>query len=123
MVRLLLCALAVGALALSPLRADEKSDKNKTNADNKAVHAKIVKVDSKNQTVTVQMKDKNGKESEKTFKLAEDIRMLDSTGRVAAIDVFKSGHDVLIIEREGKLVEMRKSNEGQGANKDGKKPL
>lgn len=65
-------------------------------------------MDAKAGTVTLKMKDKDGKDVEKTFKLAEDIRYLDSTGRVAAIDVFQSGNEVLIVEQEGKLKEMRK---------------
>jgi len=34
----------------------------------------------------------------KTFKLTEDVRILDSTGKVVAIDVFRSGDEVLVID-------------------------
>jgi uncharacterized protein YigE (DUF2233 family) len=70
--------------------------------------ATITKVDAKNGTVTVKMKDKNGKDATKTFKLTEEVRMWDDAGRAVAIDVFQSGNDVLIVEAEGKLREIRK---------------
>lgn len=50
-----------------------------------------------------------GKDVEKTFRFTEDIRMLDSTGRAVAIDVFQSGDDILVVEVEGKLKEVHKS--------------
>ena len=52
----------------------------------------------------------DGKEVEKTFKLAENIEYADSTGKVAVIDIFTSGHTVLMVEEEGtitKIEEMR----------------
>ncbi len=78
--------------------------------DKKAREATITKVDPINKTITVKCKDDLGKEMEKTFKLAEDIRYLDSTGKVAAIEIFKSGSEVLIVEEEGKLKEVRKKD-------------
>ena len=47
--------------------------------------------DTTNKTITVKCKDDQGKETEKTFKLAEDIRYLDSTGKVAAIECYFGG--------------------------------
>jgi hypothetical protein len=67
------------------------------------VKATIEKVDRENGTITVKMKDKNGQEVEKTFKLTADIDYFDSTGKVAKIGVFRSGDEVLIIEAKGKL--------------------
>ena len=66
-------------------------------------HATITGVDAKNGTVTVKMKDKNGKDVEKTFTLAEDVEYVDSTGRVATLEVFQSGDEVLIVEGEGQI--------------------
>ena len=117
MLRASLClvvGLALGAGGLLAADKDTKSDKGQTHK------ATITKVDHKNHTVTVRMKDKNGKEVTKDFKLAEDIRMLDEKGNVAAIDVFQSGNDVLVIEREGKLVEMKKHNANDKNPKDQK---
>jgi uncharacterized protein YuzE len=99
--------LAMALVAVCLARAADDTTK-KTDKDKKQVKATITKVDPKAKTVTVKMKDKEGKEVEKTFKLAEDILYFDSTGKVAAVDIFKSGDDILVIEEEGKLKEMRK---------------
>jgi len=102
MLRYVLCSLLVLGLVALNVRADDakKADPQK---------ATISKVDAKGGTITVKMKDKEGKEVEKTFKLTEDIRYFDSTGKAAVIDVFKSGNEVLIVEEEGKLKELRQN--------------
>jgi len=70
----------------------------------------ITKVDPQQGTITVKTKNKQGKEVEKTFTLVEDAEYLDSSGHVAALDVFRSGDKVLIIEGEGHLKGMKKSS-------------
>ena len=97
--------LAVFAAGLA--LAQDKKDKAK--AADKPTKATITKVDAKNKTITVRMKDKDGKDVERTFKLTEDVRMLDSSGKAVAIDVFQSGNDVLVIEREGRLREIHQN--------------
>jgi len=82
--------------------------------------ATITKVDAKNGTVTVMMPDKGGKEVEKTFRLTGESEYADSTGRVAALDVFQSGDEVLIVEEDGMIKELKKDAKGQGAK--GKTP-
>lgn len=89
-------------------------DKNAKADEHKAT---IAKVDAKAGTVTVKMKDKDGKDVERTFKLTEDIRYFDSTGKAARIDVFESGNEVLVIEREGRLRELHR-NRAAAANAD-----
>jgi ribosomal protein S1 len=79
--------------------------------------ATITKVDAKNGTVTVQWKGKNGKEEEKTFALTGESRYLDSTGREAAMDIFRSGNEVLVVEEQGKLVQMQQKGNKSGQNK------
>ncbi len=79
---------------------------------------KITKVNPRKGTITVKMKDKAGKEQTKTFELTEDVRMLDSTGRVAELDVFRSGDEVLIIEAEGRLRELHKARKGGKTGND-----
>ncbi|SRR5579883_897626 len=118
MLRAFLGSVAMLFLMVSLVTADDKTNQEKNVQNNKYQKAKITKVDSKNHTVTVQMKDKNGKEVTKNFKLAEDIRLLDEKGDVAAIDVFQAGNDVLVIEREGKLVQMKKPNAKEKNLKD-----
>lgn len=108
MLRSLFGLTALFCVCAITLAADDKKDSKDVKADHKT-KATITKVDPKAGTVTVKMKDKDGKDVEKTFKLTEDIRYFDSTGKAAAIDVFKSGNDVLVIEREGKLREMHQN--------------
>ncbi len=118
MLRTALCSILMFALVGFVAAADKDAKDAKTNA-NKGQKATITKVDAKNHTVTVKMKDKDGKEAEKTFKLTEDIRYLDSTGKVAAIDVFRNGDEVLVVEEEGHLKELHKAKPGE-TNKDNK---
>lgn len=113
MVRTALCAVAVLAILAAGLaRADEQANKSAKENSKHARKATITKVDTKHHTITVRMKNKEGKEVEKTFKLTEDIEYLDSTGRVAAVDVFQSGDEVLVLEEEGHLKQVKKSNKG-----------
>ena len=87
MLRAMLCSAAVLALCVGGAFAQATKDTKDTKNKGKHARATITKVDAKNGTVTVRMKNKEGKEETRTFKLAEDIRYLDSTGRVAAIAV------------------------------------
>jgi hypothetical protein len=124
MLRTSLGSLVVLVLCLGVLLGSDKDDKQGKDK-HKGHHrrATITKVDPEHHTVTVRMKNRQGKEEERTFRLAEDIRYLDSTGRVAAVDVFRSGDEVLVVEREGRLVEMKQHNKGQHAGtKSGQKP-
>jgi len=115
MFRSMLCCLVMLGLCVGFVAADDKTNKTdktdrKGKNDKKGTEAKITKVDAKKGTVTVKMKGKDGKESEKTFKLAEDIEYMDSTGRVATVDIFTSGDMVLVVEREGKISKMKKKD-------------
>jgi len=96
--------IVVGMMGLA-LAAEEKKEENKN-----AKEATITKVDPKAKTITLKMKDAQGKEVEKTYTLTEDIRYLDNTGKVAAVDVFQSGNQVLVIEADGKLKEVRRKD-------------
>jgi len=126
MVRTFLCSLALLAFVAGGLTADDQKNKNQNTQGSKSTaqsdqgrhkcEAKITHVDPKKGQITVRMKDKNGKEVEKTFTLTEDVRMLDDTGRVAAMDVFQSGNDVLVIEGEGRLREIHKQRPGANTN-------
>jgi hypothetical protein len=114
MLRIALCSVAVMALFLGTLVADNKD--NKDNKNKQGQHATITKVDSKAGTVTVKMKDKAGKESERTFKLTGEVRMFDDNGknvRLTDIDIFRSGDYVLVVERDGKLQEIHKEKGGK----------
>jgi cytochrome oxidase Cu insertion factor (SCO1/SenC/PrrC family) len=99
MFRMMLCSLVAFGLCVGlASAADKKADKAKDSKE-----AKITKVDAKKGTVDVKMTDDKGKEVTKTFKLAEDIEYVDSTGKVATIDIFTSGDMVLYVEEDGQL--------------------
>jgi hypothetical protein len=105
--------LCVG-LAAATDKTDTKTAKDTKDAkDKKGQKATITKVDRKNGTITLRMPGKDGKPETRTFKLTEEVRMLDSTGRAIAIDVFQSGDEVLVFEAEGKLKEIHK-HKGKG---------
>ena len=84
---------------------------NKVTELKKHAMATITKVDKNAGTVTVKMKDKNGKEMERTFRLVEESEYLDSTGRVAELEIFRSGDEILVIEADGKIQEMKKADD------------
>lgn len=113
MLRSMLCAMVVLGLCVGFAAADKEKTNTKDNTNKKEKEAKIVKVDAKKGTVTVQMKDKTGKEVEKTFKLAEDVEYADSTGKVATVEIFTSGDLVLVVEREGKISKMKKEDKSK----------
>ncbi|HLW65561.1 MAG TPA: hypothetical protein VKS79_09605 [Gemmataceae bacterium] len=119
MLRASFCSLAVlFVFTLGAVRADD----TKNSKDKKETKATITKVDPKAGTITVKMKDKEGKETERTFKLESEVQMFDDNGkaiRAADISVFRSGEYVLFVEREGKIPEIHKDRNG---NKDQKKP-
>ncbi len=117
MLRTFLSSVVLLLIVSVCVTAEEKNKEKKDNKDKKKAEATITKVDAKKGTVTVKMKNKEGKEVEKTFQLTEEVRMFDSTGKAAAIDVFQSGNNVLVVEAEGKLKEMHKAKKGENPGK------
>ena len=107
MMRLFLAGLMGLALSLGTAAADDTKAPS-TKDTGKKHEATITKIDTKNHTLTVKMKDKDGKDKEKEFKLTETVRYLDSTGKAIAIDVFKSGDEVLVLEADEQLKEVHK---------------
>ncbi len=118
-------------LVVSVCVSAEEKNKEKKPTKGKKQEATITKVDAKKGTITVKMKNKEGKEVEKTFKLTEEVRMLDSTGKAVAINVFQAGNEVLVLEAEGRLKELHqhkkatgkesKENKGKPEKKPGEK--
>jgi hypothetical protein len=72
----------------------------------KPVRAEILDMDPSTGTVRVKMKDENGKEVEKTYKLTGEIRYMDSLGRAATAKVFRAGDQVAVIVNKGQLQEI-----------------
>jgi len=123
MLRRFVGSMAVLCLCVGLTLAADKKDTTATKdtkgaKDKKGQKATITKVDRKNRTVTVRMPGKDGKSETRTFRLTEEVRMLDSTGRAVAIDVFQSGDEVLVFEAEGKLKELHKNKGGKTGAKE-----
>lgn len=116
MLRTMLGAVAMVGLCVALAAADKQQADKKGDKGQK--EAKIIKVDPKNHTVTVRMTNNEGKEVEKTFKLAEDIVYADSTGKVATAAIFTSGDMVLFVEAEGHITKMMKKNKGDSPQKN-----
>ena len=72
--------------------------------------ATITKIDAEKGTITVTMKAENGKRTEKVFDLIEEAEYVDSTGEAAMIDIFQSGDEVLVIESDGQLAELKQDS-------------
>jgi 3-dehydroquinate synthase class II len=75
------------------------------------IHATIGKVDAAESKVAVTMKDPEGKEVEKTIKLASGAKLFDNNGKAAGIDTFKKGDHVLLTEKDGLVTEMKQGVE------------
>lgn len=107
--RILLSAAAVlmftvgTALAQNPDQNTNQNQNTKTVHKGKVEKAKIVSINPKKGTVTLQFKGKDGHAQTRSFHLTEDIEYADSTGRVAQIDLFRSGDEVLVVEEKGHL--------------------
>lgn len=112
MLRSVLCSLFTLALCLGAAAVAEDKKDDKAKDGKKGAKARITNIDKEKQTVTVKMKDKEGKETEKTFKLARTVRYIDSTGKVVAADVFRSGDYVLVFEVAGQIEEIRQDKDG-----------
>ena len=106
MSRSLPAGLAVLILLVGNLRAAQ--DKEQPQKDfPQHTRVTITKIDAKKGEITVKYTDDKGKEEHKTFKLTRDVKIFDETGRIAAIDVFESGDEALILAAQGQLKELR----------------
>lgn len=100
--------LKAGTQVRVTTRKDDKNVATAVESGTHHPHAQITKMDPGKGTVTVKM-ERDGKEVEKIFDLAEDIEYMDSAGNFATIDFFTSGDLVLIVESEGTLTSMKKN--------------
>ena len=90
---------------VSGLRADDKNAQ-----DNKPQRGELSKIDSQGAgSLTVKLKDKDGKEVEKTFKLVRETKFYDADGKGTELNVFRAGDQVLLLRREGKVSELRQA--------------
>jgi hypothetical protein len=73
--------------------------------------ATIVTVNPKTQMITVEV-DEKGAKKHKSYHLTESVKIVDASGKVTKIDVFKKGDHVKIVEHEGKLHELHHKGSG-----------
>ena len=106
-----ICSLALAAVLVGAVRADDA--KKKDDQNNKSLHATISKIDAQKHSLTVKTMDKNGKEQEQTLQLSNDVKFLYAAGKDAKADSFKSGDDVCVMEKDGKVTELRKEAEAK----------
>jgi hypothetical protein len=101
------------------VRISEKSGKlNELKQCQEQIQATITKVDTAKGEITLTLKAGIGKTTQKVFVLIEEAEYIDNTGEVDAVDVFKSGDEVLLIESNGQLSELKQaSNDNQSSNK------
>jgi hypothetical protein len=86
------------------------------------VEATITKVDTAKSEITVTLKDGKGKTTEKVFGLIEESEYIDSTGAVDVVEVFKSGDEVLLIESNGQLSELKQVSNGKHSSDKSQTP-
>ncbi len=111
MLRAALCSIALLAIPMvAASAADAKKDHDK---NSKSLHATISKIDSQNHSLSVKMMDENGKDQEKTLHLSNDVKYLNAAGKDAKADSFKVGDDVCVMEKDGKVTEVRKEAEAK----------
>ena len=84
------------------------------------MHATISKIDAQKHWLTVKTMDKNGKEQEQTLQLSNDVKFLSAAGKDAKADSFKSGDDVCVMEKDGKVTEAGKEAEAKITKVDSK---
>jgi Ca2+-binding EF-hand superfamily protein len=110
MSRSLLAGLVVLILLVGHLRgAQDKEQPQKDFPEH--TRAIITKIDAKKGEISVKYTDDKGKEEHKTFKLTPDVKIFDETGRVAAVDIFESGDEALILAAQEQLKELRHAAE------------
>lgn len=102
MLRSILFSLAILGLSVGFSTAEDKKADPK-----KGKEAKITKMEAKKGTVKLTTKE-DGKDVDHTFKLAEEIEYVDSTGKVATVDIFTEGDLVLYVESEGTISKLKK---------------
>jgi hypothetical protein len=106
---------AVATLAAGLVFADDSKNQSKqsdsSKRDTTCLHATISSIDQQNDKITVKTSDKSGQQSEKTFTISDDAKLRDSDGNSVKLKDFKSGDDVAITEKDGKLTEMQEQQE------------
>jgi len=71
----------------------------------------VVKVDAAKHSITIKIRGRDGKEAEKTIELKEGVKLIGADGKEDKEAHFlmglKPGEQLMVVEREGKVVEVR----------------
>ncbi len=122
MVRLFLCSLAtLSILAAGSARANDT--KKSSTEEKQAKHhfeATITNVDSKDDSVSLKLKEKDGKSKNETLKLADNAKLKDSQGNSIKLDKFRDGDDVLLTEKNDKITSLAERATATISNMDSK---
>ena len=102
--------MLVAVVTIRLAAADDTKDQ--TNKDKSHDRGKIVSIDAKKGSVTISVKNENGQRSAKTFQLASDARFLDDHGQSLQSNSFQAGDRVCIVEKDGKISELKKEPRG-----------
>jgi len=86
----------------------------------------VVKVDADKHTITLKVRGRDNKEEEKTVAIKEGVKLIGEDGKEDKEGHFlkelKPGENILVTEREGKVVEIRDFPERRRPNKPADKP-
>jgi Ca2+-binding EF-hand superfamily protein len=104
--RFLACAACVGLFA-GDLAGQERNRSDQGAGQPTTVT--ITRIDPLKGEMEVRYKDGNGNAQTKVLRLNSEVRLLDETGRPVRVDAFESGSDALVVEKGGKLHEVRRA--------------
>ena len=104
MLRTIFCTVAALAVSVSTLTAADAPKKDRPHT------ATVVKVDADNNTLIVKMRGKDGKEQERTLEVKEGVRLTGlEAGTEFKLADLKPGAMIEVIEKDGKLTELRQT--------------
>jgi len=109
--------LVVAVLSMAAARADDAKKKERSKHH---IHATVSKIDSQKNTLTAKVMNKDGKEEEKTFTLSDDAKYLDTSGEKIKADTLKAGDEVCLVEKDDKIVKIRKEAQAKITKVDAK---
>ncbi len=121
MLRAFACSVAVGAFVLLAQASGQQTQNQQQRADqgvgtNKehVTKATVVSIDPDKNTITLKMKDKNGKQVERTVELKGGVKVFNDKGEATRVEVFRRGNTMYVVERQERVYELRTTPEHRG---------
>jgi uncharacterized protein YigE (DUF2233 family) len=116
MLRAFICSVAVAALILFTQAQAQQQQVGKDKNEH-ITKATIVKVNPTQNSITLKMKDKNGKEVEKTIELKGTVKAFNEKGEATRVAVFREGNTLYVVERNEQVFELRANPNKGGTRK------